>query len=1107
MSLRLFLLILPLMLVARIDAQEICDNGIDDDGDGLIDLNDTTDCACPLESVVASLFENPSFDFFDNDENCGSGQVNGAPDGPGQADCLSSWTQASDATTDAWHLLTYNGNAPNWPGAIPEPIPSGLGAAGFFVGVSSIPEYREYLGACLPPGAIEAGIEYRLDFYLGFAEDTGNGIDTTIYSPSPLELAVYGIRDCDQLRFSGRECPERLGIEGWDLITTATLSGDGNPGWENFIIDFIPDENYAGIAIGGSCSDVTGPDGYNFWRRYYFIDELRLNTRQEFENTITVGPVSVTGADICDPNAQMEAAVFSDATYQWYRNGVAVIGANQPNYYPPLDENFTASYEVLINRPDGCGIAGPVDLIRPIVTNVFADSVRLCPDGRAILTPTMDETLVQEFLWEDGSTEAQRLVTGPGTYSVTITSFCEETVETIVAVETGEPSYELIAEPAEFCVGDTVKIFLSSNWQVSLFGTGPDLNRTILIGDTAYFVATEEEISINIFSIGECVPAENNRFFFSASQFLSGTPDIDDLSCSNPVVLIAPPTVESADQYTFEWRNGLGEVVGADSVLSVMVAGNYQLFIGRPDLACTQEVTYEVVLDPQENPFPDFVQRNPDCGQPTGTISVTIDLPENRLLRWTDENGVEIGDSSVLMVLDAGVYTLTAFVLGEAGDTICSPARSWEVIPDFAGTDLADVVEVENLSCLDTIGSIRAERYFENVNLQWSSETGERLGTDDLVLVDSLSNYLLLAYVLNERNDTVCREDIKQAVSLETLFDLDFTLGPSDPCSGLADATLLPPGPPEQWTISWYREGTQAPLLTGPDRITDLPPGNYEGRVVKDAFCRDEISFTVPPFDSLTLFAATELEDCPTVEDSIVQVQVVLQVEAGTAPFTYSLTGVGTNEEGIFSSLAEGNYRGMVIDANGCEAESNEVSVIYPPVLIATVSEDQQIELGDSVSLSVTNNGAAVAFTGPEWSPADGLSCSGCPNPVARPVRSTVYTASYLTEDGCVISDEVRVGVVVTGLVYAPNAFSPNLDGINDEFRLFPDRSVDRVEGFQVFDRWGGIMFSATESDDAWDGTRRDGQVCDPGVYLYTAKVVLLNGQSRQLSGTIALLR
>jgi len=57
---KLALLIMPIYLTAQI---EICDNAFDDDGDGMIDLNDE-DCFCQFQ-MPESLIPNPSFEELD----------------------------------------------------------------------------------------------------------------------------------------------------------------------------------------------------------------------------------------------------------------------------------------------------------------------------------------------------------------------------------------------------------------------------------------------------------------------------------------------------------------------------------------------------------------------------------------------------------------------------------------------------------------------------------------------------------------------------------------------------------------------------------------------------------------------------------------------------------------------------------------------------------------------------------------------------------------------------------------------------------------------------------------------------------------------------------
>ena len=93
--------VLPLSLISlgktsSLSMEEICDNGIDDDENGLIDLNDPS-CDCVIVGPV-SLIPNPSFEEMD----C-------CPWTFGQLDCATSWNQASVPTTDYINICDWLG--------------------------------------------------------------------------------------------------------------------------------------------------------------------------------------------------------------------------------------------------------------------------------------------------------------------------------------------------------------------------------------------------------------------------------------------------------------------------------------------------------------------------------------------------------------------------------------------------------------------------------------------------------------------------------------------------------------------------------------------------------------------------------------------------------------------------------------------------------------------------------------------------------------------------------------------------------------------------------------------------------------------------------------
>ncbi len=1102
---RLFLFFLSCLLTTALSAQEICDNGIDDDGDGLIDLQDSTDCACLLVSTVESFFVNPSFEEFSNDENCGSSQTNGAPDGPGQADCIASWEQSSDATTDAWHLLTYNGNPPNWPGSIPQPFPSGVAVAGFFVGVSTIPEYREYLGACLPPGSIQEGIEYRLNLYLGFGDITGNGVDSLIYSP-PLELAIYGITDCNLLRFEGRECPEVAGADGWELITTATLAGAAGT-WENFNLDFTPSRDYAAIAIGGACTAVSGPPGASFWRRYYFVDDLILNTRAAFENTPTVGTVAIVGNDICDEDTRMEATLFPDATYQWYRNNIAIVGATDRAYFPPLDEHFPGLYSVRISRPDGCGIAGPVDLIRPVVTSAFRDSVYACPDGEAVIQPTIRGTLVQSYLWEDGSTEGTRIVTSPGTYTVTITSFCEQTVETVVVTNAVQPSFEVIAVPANYCQGDTVTVYLRSDWELSLIAS----DAVASYRDSFRLVITNELQTFSVVAFSNC--------FFSGELFYEfGLPEVIDpdfqpvpLSCSNVSTSLSPSIVGDLVNPIFTWRNEAGQIVGSSPSIVVDNAGDYSLLVSADNLSCENEATFTVSFSDTDR-FVSLAQLPVlSCANASGEIIVVAQQADQTIFLWTDASGTLLGNAPTLTVNTPGQYTLRAYLLTpNSNDTICSQIDVFNVLEDI---DQPLIINQTTpiLTCSNPVASIVIQ--VDNparTQFLWTNDNGQILGTNDSLLVGDPANYNLLVYILADNGDTLCQERSQIPVTLLSNFDFSFATEVEDNCTGASTASVDFPGPVEEWNFTWVQIGNNTPLLSGSgaNTLAGLTPGNYRVRFQQNQYCRGEANFTIEAIEELRLSLAFQPIPCPLPEDVDRLASLAFQASGGTPPYRYLLAQGDTLTTDLLADIGPGTYSAQVLDAFGCVAESEAVTLAEPVFLLVEAGPDQRIDLGTSTRLNAQTN-QAVPTEGLLWSPAEGLSCTDCPSPTANPFVSTDYRVTYFTTEGCAVSDVVRVGVVPTGRVYIPNAFSPNGDGVNDLFQLFPDQSVAEVLSLQVFNRWGGLVFTQdnTASSRGWEGLGPDGQPSAAGVYAYTAEVRLLNGDRLRFEGSINLLR
>ena len=236
-------------------------------------------------------------------------------------------------------------------------------------------------------------------------------------------------------------------------------------------------------------------------------------------------------------------------------------------------------------------------------------------------------------------------------------------------------------------------------------------------------------------------------------------------------------------------------------------------------------------------------------------------------------------------------------------------------------------------------------------------------------------------------------------------------------------------------------------------------------------------------------------------------------VSGGTAPYVYSLNGSDPQGVGNFpfriGALSPGNYELKIADADGCEAESMIILSDAPDAYV-DLGPDRVLKLGDSLLLEVKTN---LLPTEIQWSPKEGLSCTSCLNPIANPQRTITYSILVTSSGGCQLSDDIRITVEEPSLLYVPNAFSPNGDAENERLLVYADLTqVDLIQRFQIFDRWGSLVFERQnfapgDESAAWDGHLRNGQDAAAGVYIFVLAGTLLNGDLVSESGVIHLVR
>ena len=85
-----------------------------------------------------------------------------------------------------------------------------------------------------------------------------------------------------------------------------------------------------------------------------------------------------------------------------------------------------------------------------------------------------------------------------------------------------------------------------------------------------------------------------------------------------------------------------------------------------------------------------------------------------------------------------------------------------------------------------------------------------------------------------------------------------------------------------------------------------------------------------------------------------------------------------------------------------------------------------------------------------------------------------------------------------------PNTFSPNGDGKNDKLKPL-GYGIIEVD-FQVYNRYGQLVFRTTDPNEGWDGTFK-GKPENSATFVYKLNYRLVNGVSNSKNGSITLLR
>ena len=596
--------------------------------------------------------------------------------------------------------------------------------------------------------------------------------------------------------------------------------------------------------------------------------------------------------------------------------------------------------------------------------------------------------------------------------------------------------------------------------------------------------------------------------------------EIDTLS---PIISIASPDVlncihleEVLDasvivpgSYSAIWNTVNGNIVSDTFSLNPVVdsPGTYFLTVTNTQNGCTAADTVQIDQDIIPPTALATVQDTLDClvSQLDVDGGLSSQGPEY-VYNWTVGNGgVLIGGQGTLLAIAGAPGTYTLEVTNT--DNGCTDTFEATVTENFE-VPLVDTGLADTLTCAnDSILLVTNVWGFSPViDIQWSTLDGNILSgfNNENAWVNQPGLYTIIA--TDPANG--CSETVSVNVP-ENVIDPIADAGPAQilhcnqpdvPLQGAGSGgqNLLYSWSTISGAILWGEDAPD-PQVGAPGTYMLTVTNSGNGCTAEDQV---EVTEVLPPEFEFTLTQPS----CPDPYGII----EITPGTSGLAPYAYSINdGQSFQSSPSFFGLQAADYQLVIIDQYGCTSEQSALleDPVEPELILP---EWVPIEFGDSTLLTPLATIPSHQVASWTWTPAEGLSCTDCEQPWAKPFRTTLYRLEIVDLNGC--TDEAQVTVVVSKnrQVYAPNIFSPNEDGQNDRFTLF-GRAVQVISFLEIFDRWGnkvyrGEQLEINNTSMGWDGTF-NGEPLNPGVFVWQAVVVFIDGEEVVLSGDVTIYR
>lgn len=249
-------------------------------------------------------------------------------------------------------------------------------------------------------------------------------------------------------------------------------------------------------------------------------------------------------------------------------------------------------------------------------------------------------------------------------------------------------------------------------------------------------------------------------------------------------------------------------------------------------------------------------------------------------------------------------------------------------------------------------------------------------------------------------------------------------------------------------------------------------------------------------FDAGTFYDVATISNCIEVTETtlgILTVDTIFETQEICENDSIFIDGEWQNQIGIYFEEIPGTTCPNV----------KQTSLIVNALPLADAGDDITIALEQTLTIEALGDTSSLTFL---WTSMDSIysEASSFEFEVSEYIQ-TFYLE--VTEGICTNTDSIAVfGLPVILSIQVPDAFSPNLDGVNDFFGVVNRSEFQEIQ-MKIYNRWGELVFNDENGNTSWNGQYKQ-ENCPTDVYIYFIETLPYNTLKKMTkSGTLTLIR